>query len=54
MMARLPFVDRAKSDLAEVAAHIERESADRERAEEFLAKLMAHCQRLAGLNVPIG
>ena len=53
-MARLVFVDRARRDLAQIAAYIERESTERDRAEEFIAKLVAYCERLAALNIMIG
>lgn len=46
---RLVFLDSAKLDLSDIAERIERESANREVAEAFVDKLIAHCSRLASL-----
>ena len=48
-MPRLVFLDRAKRDLAEIAARIERDSMSRATADAFIDKLIAYCQRLAAL-----
>lgn len=53
-MPRLVFLDSARRDLADIAAYIERESQDRERALEFVDKLVAHCEKLASLSTMMG
>ena len=53
-MPRLVFLDSAKRDLAGIAAYIERESKDRERAEAFIGKLITHCEKLASRSIAMG
>jgi toxin ParE1/3/4 len=51
---RLVFLDSARRDLAEIAAFIERESMDRARADDFIDKIIAHCQKLASRTAAMG
>jgi toxin ParE1/3/4 len=53
-MPRLVFLDRAKHDLANIAARIERDSMSRTTADLFVDKLLAYCQRLAASPILMG
>lgn len=51
---RLVYRTAARRDIAEIAAHIERESASRVVAENFIDRLTAYCERLATLPGLLG
>jgi toxin ParE1/3/4 len=51
---RLVYLAAARRDIAEIAAYIERESASRAVAENFIDKLTDYCEQLAGLPGLLG
>ncbi len=53
-MPRLVYRAAARRDIAEIAAHIERESASRTAADTFIDNLTDYCERLARLPGLLG
>jgi toxin ParE1/3/4 len=51
---RLAYRATAQRDIADIAAYIEQESQDRLVAEDFIERLTAYCERLAGLPGLLG
>jgi len=51
---RLVYRAAALRDLAEIAAHIERESGSRAAADAFVYKLTSYCEQIATLPVMMG
>ena len=54
MMPILVFRRAARHELAEIAAHVARESHDREAGRRFARRLDGHCRRLARLPGLLG
>ena len=53
-MPRLVYLAAARRDIAEIAAYIERESASRAVAENFIDKLTDYCEQLSRLPGLLG
>ncbi len=53
-MRRLIYLTSARDDLADIVRYIAQESADIAVAQAFVEKLMARCDRLAGLPGILG